>query len=320
MEKIEIKAKMLSMLGMNGAVFGSAIPFYHDAYNFKVLTSDMASGAGLMRYAQKYSDDFINVGIAEQNLIGITAGLSSEGIRCIAVAQACFISMRSYEMIRQYMGYMGNNAIIIGINSGFSLTYFGNSHYALEDITLMRSIPGMTVLSPADAGEAIKSFETALEMNNPVYIRLSGTMNIPIVYNDDIEYDIETNNKVFDKGNDVSIFATGTMVNNAIEAAKVLYNEGIKAKVNDVCKIKPIDKVSITSSKNSKLIVSIEEHNIVGGLGGAISEVIAEEGNMPKLLRLGVKDCFCSVGDYNFLVEKNGLTPEIIRESIKANL
>lgn len=319
-ERIKYNAKMFALFGMNGAVFSSAVPFYHDAYNYKVLTSDMCSGAGLARYAQKFPNDFINVGIAEQNLIGVTAGLASEGVRCIAVAQACFISMRSYEMIRQYLGYMGNKAIIVGINSGFALTYFGNSHYAIEDLSLMRTIPGMTVLSPADAGEAVKAFEAALEMNSPVYIRLSGTINTPIVYADDFEYKIGKITKILNNGNDVAIFATGTMVNNAIIAANTLDVDGIKVQVNDVHTVKPIDIHAIKSAKNSRMIVTIEEHTIIGGLGGAVAEVMAEEGNMPKLLRIGVNDCFCSVGDFNYLMDQNGLTPEKIVESIKANL
>jgi transketolase len=314
---IKFNAKMFSMFGMNGAIFGSVIPFYHDTYKYKVLTSDMGHGAGLTRYAQNYPDDFINVGIAEQNLVGIAAGLSSEGFKCIAVAQACFISMRSFEQIRQYFGYMKNKAIIVGINSGFALTYFGNTHYCIEDISLMRSIPGMVVLSPADAGEAVKAFEAAFTIDAPVYIRLSGTTNTPIVYSEDFDYDINSANIVFDKGNDITIFATGTMVYYSIEAAKMLNNDGVSVKVLDVHTIKPIDRKSILQARTSNLIVSVEEHTIIGGLGGAISEVLSEEGNMPRLLRIGIEDKFSSVGDYNYLLEQNGLTVNRIVESIK---
>jgi transketolase len=319
-DRMTFNAKMLSMFGMNGAVFGSAIPYYHDAYKYKVLTSDMSSGAGLVRYRQKYPNDFINVGIAEQNLIGVTAGLSSEGFKCIAVAQACFLSMRSFEQIRQYFGYMGNNAIIIGINGGFALTYFGNTHYSIEDLSLMRSIPRMTVLSPADAGEAIKDFEFALEMNAPVYIRLSGTTNMPIVYNEDFSIALDKAKTVFDNGGGITIFATGTMVYNSIKAAKLLGEKGIGAKVIDINTIKPIDKEAIVKEKFCKLIVSVEEHTIIGGLGSALSEILSEEGNMPKLLRIGIDDRFSSVGDYQYLLEQNGLTPSKIAELIEKNL
>jgi len=316
-EKMKFNAKLFSMFGMNGAVFGNAVPFYHDAFSFKVLTSDMSYGAGLSRFEQKYPSDFIDVGIAEQNMMGITAGLASEGIKCIAVAQGCFLSMRSFEPIRQYMGYMGNKAILIGINSGFALTYFGNSHYALEDITLMRSIPGMTVLSPSDAGEAVKVFESALEMDSPVYIRLTGTTNVPIVYREDYNYSIGKAKKVYDEGKEIVIFATGTMVYNSIEAAKTLAEEGRRVTVYDMHTIKPIDVEVIRATKKARLVVTVEEHNIIGGLGGAVAEVMAEEGNMPKLLRLGVNDRFCEVGDFNYLLEQNGLTAGGIADTIK---
>ncbi|MEQ2667582.1 transketolase C-terminal domain-containing protein [Bacteroides uniformis] len=320
MEKMKFNVKMLSMFGMNGAIFGSALPYYHDFYNFKVLTSDMCSGAGLSRFAQKYPDDFINVGIAEQNMIGVAAGLASEGIKCVVVAQACFITMRSFEPVRQFFGYMGNKAILIGINSGFTLTYFGNTHYSIEDLTLMRTIPGMTVLSPADAGEAVKAFEVALEIDGPVYIRLSGTTNMPIIYNEDFELDLTQPKVVENNGDEVTVVATGSMVHYCREAVKSLVEEGVKAKVVDVCSIKPLSTSLVELIKGSKLVVSVEEHNIVGGLGGAVAELMAEEGNMPRLLRIGICDRFSSVGDYKYLLDQHGLTKEKIAESIKVRL
>lgn len=312
---------MLSMFGQNGAVFGSALDFYHDQYHIKVLTSDMAYGAGLARFMQKYPDDFYDVGIAEQNLLGITAGLVSEGFKCIATAQSCFLSMRSFEQVRQYMGYMQFPAILIGINSGFSLTYFGNSHYALEDLSLMRSIPNLTVLSPADAGEAVKAFEAALNINSPVYIRLSGTLNNPVVYSEDFEYEYHKANKVFDYGSEVVFFATGTMVYNSIKAAEILSNEGIGVKVIDVHCLKPIDSDTILKELvGAKVIATVEEHFTTGGLGTAISEELGHNQVAGKVLKLGVQDRFCEVGDYQYLLAQNGLTAEKIAETVKQQL
>lgn len=312
---------MLSMFGQNGAVFGSALDFYHDKYKIKVLTSDMAYGAGLSRFKQKYPNDFYDVGIAEQNLIGITAGLASEGYKCVATAQSCFLSMRSFEQVRQYMGYMQIPAILIGINSGFSLTYFGNSHYALEDLSLMRSIPNLTVLSPADAGEAVKAFEAALNMNSPVYIRLSGTLNNPVVYAEDFEYGYRKANKVFDQGNDIVFFATGSMVYHSIKAAETLSNEGIGAKVIDVHCLKPIDDDTVLKElAGTRLITTVEEHFTIGGLGTAIAEVMNQNQISGKVLNLGIKDRFCEVGDYQYLLAQNGLTSDKIVETIKQQL
>ena len=314
-------AKMLSMIGQNGAVFGRALDFYHDEYQIKVLTSDMAYGAGLSRFKQKYPEDFYDVGIAEQNLIGITAGLASEGFKCVATAQSCFLSMRSFEPVRQYMGYMQMPAILIGINSGFALSYFGNSHYALEDLSLMRTVPNMTVLSPADAGEAVKAFEAALNMNSPVYIRLSGTLNNPVVYADDFEYDYHKANIVYDLGNDVVLFATGSMVYHSIKAAETLGNEGVGAKVIDVHCLKPIDSDAILKElAEVKVIVTVEEHFTIGCLGTAIAEVMNHNRVTGKVLNLGVRDRFCEVGDYQYLLAQNGLTAEKIVETVKQHL
>lgn len=317
---LKYNAKLFSMLGQSASVFSLAIPALHDAYEMKVLSSDMSSGAGLAKYKEKYPQDFINVGIAEQNLIGVSAGISSEGFRAISVAQACFISMRSFEQIRQYLGYMNEPVVVVGINSGFALTYFGNTHYAVEDIALMRTIPNMTILSPSDAGMAVKSIEFALKLNTPVYVRLSGITNCPIVYESDFEYEPSKANIVYESGSEVTIFATGMLVANCIKAAKSLTDEGIRVKVVDVHCIKPMDVEIIKEAKCSQMIVTAEEHSVVGGLGSAVAECVSEIGNMPKLLKLGVNDCFSSVGDYNYLMAQHGLDSESIKDSIKRAL
>lgn len=312
---------MLSMFGQNSAVFGSALDFYHDQYKIKVLTSDMAYGAGLSRFKQKYPEDFYDVGIAEQNLMGITAGLTSEGFKCVATAQSCFLSMRSFEPIRQYMGYMQIPVILVGINSGFALSYFGNSHYALEDLSLMRTVPNMTVLSPADAGEAVKAFEFALKMNTPVYIRLSGTLNNPVVYAEDFEYDYRKANLVYNQGGDVVLLATGSMVYYCMKAAEQLNGEGVGTKVIDVHCLKPIDSDTILKElAGAKLIVTAEEHFTIGGLGTAVSEVMVQNQVSGKVLNLGVHDRFCEVGDYQYLMAQNGLSTEKIVEKVKEQL
>lgn len=318
---LKYNAKMMSMFGQNGAIFGNALEFYHDQYKIKVLTSDMAYGAGLSRFKQKYPNDFYDVGIAEQNLMGITAGLASEGFKCVATAQACFLSMRSFEPVRQYMGYMQIPAILIGINSGFALTYFGNSHYALEDLSLMRTIPNMTILSPADAGEAVKAFETALQMYTPVYLRLSGTTNNPVVYAEDFEYDYRKAHVVYNQGNDVVLLSTGSMVYQSLKAAEILHSEGIGVKVIDIHCLKPIDKETILQETTGvRLAVSVEEHFVHGGLGSAVAEVIAANPANCQLMNLGVQDHFSEVGDYQYLLDQNGLTPEKIVASVKERL
>lgn len=306
-------------LGQSGSIFGMELMEQAGNYPFKVLSSDMSVVAGLDRFKKEYPDSFYNVGIAEQNLLGVAAGLDSEGFKTIAVAQACFISMRSFEQVRQYLGYMGGKVMCVGINSGFSLTFFGNTHYAIEDMALMRSIPNMTVLSPADAGEAVKLFDAALKVDGPVYLRLSGSLNTPIVYKED--YELKIGQAItLREGEDIAIFATGLMVSNALKAAELLLEKGITASVVDVHTIKPIDKDTIQKNCGKKLLVSVEEHNVVGGLGTAIADVLSEQRNSAPLLKLGVHDRFMPVGDYNYLVEQAGLTPEQIAASIENKL
>lgn len=306
-------------LGQSGSIFGMELMEQVGNYPFKVLSSDMSVVAGLDRFKKEHPNDFYNVGIAEQNLLGVAAGLDSEGYKTIAVAQACFISMRSFEQVRQYLGYMGGKVMCVGINSGFSLTFFGNTHYAIEDMALMRSIPNMTILSPADAGEAVKIFDAALKLDGPVYLRLSGSLNTPIVYKED--YELKIGQAItLKEGNDIAIFATGLMVSSALKAADILTEKGINATVMDVHTIKPIDKDTILKNCDKKLMVSVEEHNVVGGLGTAIADVLSEQRNTPVLLKLGVLDHFLPVGNYNYLVEQAGLTPEQIADSIENKL
>ena len=312
-------ARAYARLGQAGSIFGMALLDNVEGNNVKVVSADMSVVAGLDRFKRTYPDDFYNVGIAEQNLLGVAAGLSSEGHKTIAVAQACFITMRSFEQARQYMGYMKNNVIMVGINSGFALTFFGNTHYCIEDLTLMRSIPGMTVLSPADAGSAVKAFEAAMKLDKPVYIRLTGSLMTPMVYKEDFEYTIGKS-ITLKEGKDVTVFATGTVVANVLKAAEMLEKDGVSVKVVDMHTIKPIDKEAIVASKDSKLIFTVEEHNVNGGLGSAVADVMAETGGMPKLIKLGVQDTFSPVGDYNYLIEQHRLTPELIKEDIMSNL
>jgi transketolase len=303
-------------LGQRGAIFGmSILDEVQNNPKIIVLTADLASLSGLDRFINKYPDNFFNIGIAEQNMVGIAAGLSSEGYIPIATTYATFISLRSCEQIRHYLGYMDLKVIIIGSGAGLIQSYSGNTHYAIEDIAIMRSIPNMTVFSPSDAGQAAKLLETAISINGPVYIRLTGGLNCPIVYKED--YTLEIGKSITVKeGKDITIFATGIMVYNSLQAADLLQAKGISACVVDVHTIKPIDIQTIKDCADSRLFVSVEEHNIIGGLGGAISEVLSEAGNQSPLLRLGIKDTFSKAGDYQYLLGQNRLLPEQITEDI----
>lgn len=315
-----LNARVVSRLGQAGSVFGLALPEYMSKHGgIKVVSADMSRPAGLDRFKNQYPNDFYNTGIAEQNMLGVAAGLASEGYTTVAEAQACFMSMRSFEQVRQYMGYMQFPIVCVGINSGFSLTFFGNSHYAVEDIAIMRAISNVTVLSASDALMAVTLFEKALDMHAQVYLRLAGGLNTPIVYNAQPDVTIGGSN-VLREGKDMVLLATGSMVHNALQSAELLSQHGVDAKVVDMYSIKPIDKEQIVNATKSKLIVTIEEHNVVGGLGGAVAEVVSEMASTTKLLRLGVNDQYATVGDYAYLLSQYRLTPELIAEDVLKNL
>lgn len=320
MGEIKFNARAFARLGQSGSIFGIAAIELHDIYPIHCISADMSTPAGLDRFKRTFPEDFTNVGIAEQNMLGVAAGLASEGYRSVCVTQAAFISMRSFEQARQYMGYMKYPIIAIGFSAGFALTFFGNTHYAIEDIALMRSIPDMVVFSPADAGAAVKAFEKALELGKPAYIRLTQGLMPPIVYKEDYEYDPFKMTRVVNQGNEVTIFATGSMVYQAICAANILSEQGIICRVMDVHCIKPLDKETIIETCDSKLLVSVEEHSVIGGLGSAIADVLSEHVSHPALLRLGVQDTFSPVGEYKYLLEYHGLTAEQIVAAIKSKL
>ena len=289
------------------------------ADNFHVLTADMSLASCLDRIKLQMPNRYTDVGIAEQNMVGIAAGMASEGFHPIAICQATFITMRAFEMDRQLLGYMQNPVILVGLHAGFFLQFMGNTHYAIEDIAIMRTIPGMTVLSPADAGEAVACMEAALNYNGPVYIRLTGGSMAQTVYPEECEV-IIGKNKTLIEGDDIAIFATGTMVGKALDAAVILKKNDINARVVDVSSIKPLDTGAIDLARETRLLVSIEEHSIIGGLGAAISEYTASKGGFPPLLSLGVKDRFGKVGDYYYQLKQNRLTPELIVEDITARI
>ena len=312
----KLNAQMFSKLGQSGSAFGVGLfEVLKGGQEIVVVSPDMAKPAGLGRFISMHPDKFFNVGIAEQNMVGIAAGMASEGKKVIITAQAAFVSMRSCEQMRQYLGYMKSNIVAVGIGAGFALTFFGNTHYAIEDIAVLRSIPGITILSPSDAGQAAKALFAAIELNGPSYIRFTGTLNCPVVYKEDYPFEIGKGIQVKD-GSDITIFATGSMVYNSIKAAELIQNEGISAGVVDMHTIKPLDHDIIRASKNAKLFISVEEHSVVGGLGTAISEHLASTGGYPELLRLGVQDSFSHPGDYPYLIKQNRLMPEEIAEDI----
>jgi transketolase len=207
---------------------------------------------------------------------------------------------------------------LVGLASGVVLGNLGYTHCSIEDMGILRSIPNITILSPADCTETAKAFESMLRYKGSVYLRLTGGTNNPIVYNDDYSFEIGKSIKLRE-GDDCTIFATGTMVNVSLKAADILAEKNIKAEVINMHTIKPIDKLQIEiSAKKNKKIFSVEEHSVYGGLGSAIAEVLVEQEIRPKLIKIGLKDDYDTEGDYKFILEQNGLTPELVVKKILA--
>ena len=310
----KVNFKLMSMVGQGGSMFGiSLIELMTRRDDLVVLSSDMSTPAGLDKFKAAFPDHFMNMGVAEQNMIGTAAGLAEEGYKPICVAQACFITMRCFEQVRQYCGYMQIPLVIVGIGSGVSLQYMGNTHYALEDLALMRTIPGMQVMAPCDSYEAVKAFEYAVCSKQPVYIRLFGGTAIPAVFNEETDFTCGKAIKMRE-GGDAQIIATGSMVGNVMKVAEELASEGIEVSVVDMHTIKPLDSDTIAMDK--KLIVTLEEHNVIGGLGSAVADALSPHTDHPKLLKLGIKDRFVSVGSYPYLLQQCGLDIESIKNEI----
>jgi len=311
-----LNARMYSKLGQRGSFALTLEEIAAQDDELMVMTADLTTLTGLTRFKEKFPDKLLNIGIAEQNMIGIAAGMAKEGKTVFATTYSNFLAMRSYEQIRIHLGYMNFNVKVVGSGSGLAMGMSGNTHYGIEDIALMRAIPGLVVVSPADGGETMKAVKEAAKYPGPVYIRLSGSMNAPIVYPE--KYPFELGKSILlRKGTDVSIIATGTMVHESLMAANLLQENGVSASVIDMHTIKPLDKIAINDAcRDVKLIVTVEEHSVIGGLGGAVAEYLCAMPSVPRQLIIGIPDVFQKVGDYQYLLEQNGLTGSQIAEKI----
>lgn len=318
MKKNSINIRSLSRLGQRGSVFGIAMPeLAENIDNLKLLTADLAILSGIERFQNNHPEKFINVGIAEQNLIGIASGFAMAGDCVFATTYASFIVVRALEQIRQHLSDLKCNVKIIGSSAGTVAATSGISHWATEDIAFMRVLPNMTVFSPADSLEAVKIVEYAAKNNGPMYIRLSGGLSCPIVYKEDFNFEFGKLVQL-KKGEKIAIIATGLMVSEAIKAANILAEEGINISVYNMNTIKPLDKEGLNKIFSEyKLIVTAEEHNILGGMGSAVAEYKATFDNAPRQMFIGFNDSFTEAGSQKYIWEQAGLTDNQIAEKIR---
>lgn len=311
-------AMELSRLSSRG-VFGAALKDLEPSLpDLRIVTADVESSARVSEIRKSSPEKVINVGIAEQNMVGIAAGLASCGKTVFASSFAPFASMRCFEMLRTQVGYMNLNVKMVALMSGVANGTIGNSHYGLEDIALLRTIPNMTVLCPCDPFETWKATQAAALTNGPVYLRLTGVNGFAPVYKNDFDFQIGKG-IVVSEGQDVALIATGTMVSECVRAARGLARSGITPTVVDMHTIKPLDTELLDKIFAShKLIVTVEEHFTIGGLGSAIAEYKADKPNTPRQLMIGIPNEFKHAGAYAYMQDQSGLTANRIAERLNA--
>lgn len=283
--------------------------------DFLVLDADLAAATQTGMFKKAFPERFYDCGIAEANMMSIAAGIAATGKKVICSSFAMFAAGRAFEQVRNSIGYPHLNVIIGATHAGISVGEDGATHQCCEDIALMRTIPGMTVINPADATEAKKAVRAALELDGPVYMRF-GRLAVPVIFGDDYNFEVGKGVQLKD-GNDVTVIATGLMVNEALEAYELLKKDGINARIINMHTIKPLDKeIVLKAAKETGAIVTAEEHSVIGGLGSAVSETVCEEYPVP-VVKLGVYDTFGHSGPAVKLLDEFGLRAVNIAEKAK---
>ncbi|WFD10642.1 transketolase family protein [Tepidibacter hydrothermalis] len=286
--------------------------------NVVVFDADLSKSTKTAGFQKSFPTRFFNMGIAEQNLIGAAAGMSTAGKIPFASTFAMFATGRAFEVIRNSVCYPKLNVKVCATHAGLTVGEDGASHQSVEDISIMRSVPNMTVIVPADGVETEQIIFEVAKYNGPVYVRL-GRSAVPTIFDENYKFEIGKGVEV-KEGTDATVIACGIMVNEAMKAHDMLKEEGISLRVINMPTIKPIDTdIIVKAAKETKAIITAEEHNIIGGLGSAVSEVVVENCPVP-VKRVGVKDTFGESGSPNDLLEKYGLTANDIVKAVKESL
>ncbi|MDU7379891.1 MAG: transketolase C-terminal domain-containing protein [Enterobacteriaceae bacterium] len=308
-----------AMLGSRGTFGMALLELAQENESIVALSGDLCKSSGLDRFSTTFPNRFINAGIAEQNMVGAAAGLAASGFIPFVTSFPNFLTLRAAEQVRLNLGYMQENVKLVGLASGLATGMFGATHHGIEDLALLRSVSNINIFSPADCTATVKMTQAALAHNGPVYLRLTGGMRAPIVYKEDFEL-IPGKAISLREGTDIAIVATGSMVHTALVTADLLSDHGINAAVIDMHTIKPLDEASLGQHLDKKLLVTLEEHSVIGGLGSAIAEYLAGTENSPRQLRLGIPQGYPHSGDYAWMLEQSGLTAEQVTARIMSTL
>ncbi len=308
-----------SMLGSRGTFGLTLLELAQENDKIVALSGDLCKSSGLDRFSTTYPTRFINAGIAEQNMVGVAAGLAASGFIPFVTSFPNFLTLRAAEQVRLNLGYMQENVKLVGLASGLATGMFGATHHGIEELAMLRSVSNITIFSPADCTATVKMTQAALAHDGPVYLRLTGGMRAPIVYKEDFEL-IPGKAITLREGTDIAIVATGSMVHTALTVATLLSDLGIDATVIDMHTIKPLDEATLAEQLSKKLVVTLEEHSLIGGLGSAVAEFLSEQSSSPRQLRIGIPQGYPHAGDYAWMLEQSGLTAEKVTARIAGTL
>lgn len=312
--------RIWSRLGPSGAVSAAAMELGENNENVVMMTADLCMFSGLERFKVAYPEKIYNLGIAEQNMVGVAAGMAKEGFIPFITTYASFAASRCLDQVRVNMAYMKLPIKFIGLTAGYGAGILGATHMSVEDIAVMRALPNIDILSPADCSEIIKCMLAASKTDRPTYIRLTGVPGGKTIYEGDYNFEIGKAISLMD-GHEVCVVATGAVVAEALQAAKTLQEEGISCSVINMHTIKPLDVSTLEKCASThKLIVTVEEHSVYGGLGSAVSQFIAKNNINIPLEIVGIEDCFVPAGGYQYQLECSGLLAHQIANRIKIKL
>jgi transketolase len=309
----EENIKKWNTLGMKGIVGWIANELASKDTSFTFVYADVARRISIEELEKTYPDQCIEVGIAEQNQVGVAAAMALEGFNVFAIAYAPFITARVLDQVRVNLGYMKSPVKLIGLGAGLSAGDLGATHTALEDIANMRGIPNIYVISPADCTECVKVFEAISQTNKPAYIRLTIGYGDQQIYMKDYKFEIGKA-IILNEGSDLAIISTGTVTYQALKAVEQLHKKGITCKLINMHTIKPLDTAILDTIIHYKAIITIEEHSIIGGLGSAVAEFLSSYAQHAPLYRLGINDEYFYADTGLKLMEKAGLTSERIEQ------
>lgn len=305
---------MAELVSMRKAYGEALVRLGHSNPDVVVLSADVSNSDQSYMFQEVFPDRFYNVGIAEQCLVDVAVGLAYAGKVPFANTFAFLFATRALEMVRSHLCYGEANVKLMGAYAGLSDSFDGPTHHAITDVAILRSLPNMTIVVPADPLALAKLLPQVAEWKGPVFVRLNRN-EVPVLFDDSYSPTIGKAVTLRD-GDDVTIICAGLMVSRSLEAAKILSNKGIEARILDMHTIKPIDKESILkAARDTRTLVTVEEHSVVGGLGGAVAEVVSNEFPVP-VKRVGLLDCFAETGPYNAILDKYGMSIDHILAAV----